>query len=234
MRDFLLEKPHHLGRLVAQIAHGSGSPMTLLRFPTLLERPAPEVVSQGFESFVDALTAYGSDGLAEEWASYWIGHRYEIVASGRRFEHPFVTLLRNEPWWFLWEIAHLASLRTEAERSGGLVGRAMPGLFSDTLQMKVEWIPALSGLMVYGPVPTGAGFSNAAITTEIDRFANAVHRMSGAVPALRGMGYPSSDRLRRMYYAAGRTVDKLFDTNVARARMACADGVRDGARGRPA
>lgn len=220
MRNFLLEKPHHLGRLVAQLAHGTGSPMMLLRFPQLPSRPQPSVALEGFESFVTALTAQGADGLADEWAIYWMDHRYEVVASGRRHEHPFVTLLRNEPWWMLWEIAYLAALRPEAERTGGLISKTIPGLFSSSIQMKIEWIAELSGLMVYGPVPTESGFSNSAITSEIDRFAVAVQRMSGKAPALRGTGSPSNDRLRRMYYASGRTVDKLLDTSIARSRKA--------------
>lgn len=220
MKEFLLKQPHHLGRLIAQIAHGTGIPMTLLRFPDLPSRPGPSIALKGFEKFVDALIADDADDMVPEWASYWTKRRYEIVASGRRAEHPFVTLLRDEPWWWLWEIAHLAALCPEAKRTGELMTPVVPGPFGASIQMRVEWIADLSGLMVYGPVPTEAGFSSSTISVDIERYAATVHRMGTAAHALRGTGNLSTDRLRRMYYAAGRTVDKLLEANVTRARKA--------------
>lgn len=221
MRELLLSNDHYLGRLVAQIAHGVGVPMTLFRIDDTVLLPPSDLVDRGFKTFIDQVGNLNDAEQIASWMNTSRNHHHRIFASGRRYEHPFVTLLRDEPWWSVWELAVLREAFSSGEANDeGPQESKLPGMLGDLLQLKTEAVPALGGHMVYGPVPRERGFVDAEIRGSIRRFVDATLVATKIPGAPKGGGYSSYERLRRMYFANGRVVDKLFDRNVERASAA--------------
>ena len=142
-----------------------------------------------------------------------------------RFEHPFMSLVRESPLWSTWEELWLRSLVPDISTDEGPVKRQYPIVFVRSLQLYVEAVSGLPGLLVYGPLPAQEAFKSEQLATETNAFLSImekwsdIHSGASGSPSLlnRGASYRSPDRLRRMFHARGQIIDARTRSSVARA-----------------
>ncbi len=203
--------------------------MTLLRldaFPDLPDLPPDQI-----RNFFSACRP--GNGFFNACADAYQKSRFELIPSGRRLEHPFVTLLRNERHWYWWELSFYKSLIPKARRSKAPLPFRFPTIFNRSLQISVQWRDDLDGLLVFGPIPTEDGLYRDAIESDIDSFHEAISGLSGLWGEVDGADVPrgaisnflSRDRLRRMFFAGGSFVDEAFgelvESTVKATDLAC-------------
>ncbi len=228
LKDIIKNVPLFLGRMIAQTSFGAGVPIMLLRLSDFPDLPLSSAGAEFSTTFFEACgpeNTFFADSVA-----FYEQHRFNIFPGGRRYEHPFVTLLRNERPWFCWELAYFKSLIPIIQERKGPQHCNFPDMFGEFLQFFAEWSTDLDGLLVYGPVPTQSGFSVGVELEDTSSFDNNIQGLNeawGRYEAKTGKKSPlelsnflSQDRLRRMYHAGGRIIDSQFRANVLRASSA--------------
>lgn len=145
------------------------------------------------------------------WIALFEDHEHDIFPAGRTFDAPFLTLLRDDPTFFWWELITYARLAKDmAAKPEEVEFFEFPGLFYDTTLFGLTYIKEFGCHLVVGPIPMrDKVIPHSADSCPISLYCRHIEAIA-ALPnegakrkAALSMHTPSEERLNRMFYFGG-------------------------------
>jgi signal transduction histidine kinase len=217
-------------RMLDNIAHGSGVPLLLVRLSQIPDEYVASMSSDCAQGMRELVGAPLEDGVRPWWVRLFEEHEYDIFPAGRTFDAPFMTLLRDDPPFFWWELVTYARLAAEArekKREFKVDFFELPGVFSDILIFGLTYLKEFDCHLVLGPVPMRDRIEpQSGEACPVERYCHCLEevyalpgRDSFRHPALVARA-PSAERLTRMFYLGGNFSRETFKDSAYHAATA--------------